>query len=330
MSTVPRVSSAIPGEAAHFRTALAHQPVLATRFGALYGALWGSDVLPARIKEICRMRNARITACGFCRQVRFAKPREAGLDETVIDEVTDDYARSPRLSAAEKAALRFTDALIFDPALFDGDARADLHRHFTPPQIAELTLAVMLFLALAKVLITLGLEPEGLAITTLPTPAGAPLSAAPLLADKAAPRDPSLDPPLVTMLAERPEFLEGFAQFLGALRDERLLEPALYDRLRGQIASAHGDGPPLAPSSDENERMRTLLAYADKIPFAHHAITDDEAADVRALLGDAGYVAFTVAAALFDAITRAQHVHDQPTAHPTSQASQPMTAATMA
>ena len=50
MSTVARVSSAIPREAAHFSSVLAHQPVLAARFGALYGALWGSDVLSARIK----------------------------------------------------------------------------------------------------------------------------------------------------------------------------------------------------------------------------------------------------------------------------------------
>lgn len=325
MSTVARVSSAIPSETAHFSSVLAHQPILAKRFAELYGALWASDVLSARTKEICRMRNARITACGFCRQVRFAKPRDAGLDETVIDEVTDDYATSPRLSAPEKAALRFTDALIFDPALFDGDAREQLERHFTPPQIAELTLAVMLFLALAKVLITLGLEPDSLDTTIIAT-----LAAAPTPTDKAAPLVTSLGPPLETVLGERPELLEGFARFLGALSDEHLLEPALYDRLHSQIASAHRDGSPLAPSSDDPERMRTLLAYAEKIPFAHHAISDDEAAGVRAILGDARYVAFSVAAALFDAGVRAQRVHEQSVNKATLQPYQAMAAATMA
>lgn len=325
MSTVPRVSSAIPGETAHFTAVLAHQPVLAARFGALYGALWGSDVLSARIKEICRMRNARITACGFCRQVRFAKAREAGLDETVIDEITDDYAQSARLSAAEKAALRFTDALIFDPALFGGDARTELQRHFTPPQIAELTLAVMLFLALAKVLITLGLEPESLDTTIIATPA-----AATALSDEATPLDANLGPPLEIVLAERPELRDGFARFLGALQNEHVLEPGLFDRLREHIALAHGDAPNSAASSDGSERMRTLLAYAEKIPFAHHAITEDESAGVRAILGDEGYVSFSVAVALFDAIARAQRVHGQPTAQPTSRSSQPMAAATMA
>lgn len=177
MSTIPRASSAIAGEAPHFGSVLAHQPVLAERFAALYGAFWDSDVLPARIKEIARMRNARVTQCGFCRNVRFDKALNAGLGEAVIDDITDDYAQSDRLSAAEKAALKFTDALIHDPELLDADAQAAMREHFSPDQIAELALGVTLFLALAKVLITLGLEPEAMERTVLPTPASAPTPA---------------------------------------------------------------------------------------------------------------------------------------------------------
>ena len=43
--------------------------------------------------------------------------------------------------------------------------------HQTPAQIAELGLGVTLFLALAKALITMGLEPEVMDRTVLPTPA---------------------------------------------------------------------------------------------------------------------------------------------------------------
>ncbi|WP_324262043.1 hypothetical protein U4960_02530 [Altererythrobacter sp. H2] len=171
MSTTPRVSSAVPGEPAHFGTVLAHQPELSARFFALYGAFWGSDVLSARIKEVARMRNARVTECGFCRQVRFDKAVAQGLGEDVLDDITDGYEASARLTEAEKAALTFTDALIHDPDLLTGDARAALARHLTPEQIAELGLGVSLFLALAKALITMGLEPEAMARTVLPTPA---------------------------------------------------------------------------------------------------------------------------------------------------------------
>ncbi len=171
MSTTPRVSSAIPGEPPHFGSVLAHQPAIAASFFALYGRFWGSDVLAARIKEVARMRNARVTECGFCRNVRFDKAVAQGLGEEVVDDITDGYESSARLTDAEKAALKFTDALIHDPDLLTGDARAGLQRHLSPAQIAELGLGVTLFLALAKALITMGLEPEVMDRTVLPTPA---------------------------------------------------------------------------------------------------------------------------------------------------------------
>jgi len=171
MSTTPRVSSAIPAEPAHFGSVLAHQPEIAESFFALYGRFWGSDVLAARIKEVARMRNARVTQCGFCRNVRFDKAVAEGLGEEVVDDITDGYQTSAKLTDTEKAVLVFTDALIHDPQLLTGDARAALQKYLTPAQIAELGLGVTLFLALAKVLITMGLEPEVMDRTVLPTPA---------------------------------------------------------------------------------------------------------------------------------------------------------------
>lgn len=296
MSTQPRVSSAIAGEPPHFGSVLAHQPVLAARFGALYGALWDSDVLSARTKEICRMRNARVTACGFCRQVRFAKPRSAGLDEAVLDDVTEGYEASTRLTDAEKAALRFTDALIHDPDLLDGHAAEALRQHLGDGQIAELTLAVMLFLALAKVLITLGLEPEQLETTVIPTPAPS------ALAGEGDTSGLQRIPPAVTRaLAARPDLLGAFAAFYGALWEEHLLEPALLDVTARTIARVQSE-------TGRHPDGDAVQAYAARIPFEHHAIGDDEAARVCAELGEAGYVAFSVAAALEDALLRARMV----------------------
>ncbi|HCV00448.1 MAG: hypothetical protein CL897_06175 [Dehalococcoidia bacterium] len=65
MSTKPRVSSAIPGEEPSFGTALAHQPGLAGAFGMLYSTFWSKGALDHRTKEVTRMRNARVTDCGY-------------------------------------------------------------------------------------------------------------------------------------------------------------------------------------------------------------------------------------------------------------------------
>ncbi len=171
MSTTPRVSSATPGEPAHLGSVLMHHPAMAERFFELYGTFWDSDVLSARLKEVARLRNARVTECGFCRNVRFDKAVGEGLDEAIVDDITDGYETSDKLTDAEKAVLKFTDALIFDPDLLTGDARAALQKHLSPEQIAELGMGVTLFLALAKALITMGLEPEMMERTVLPTPA---------------------------------------------------------------------------------------------------------------------------------------------------------------
>lgn len=65
MSTVPRLSSAVDGRPAAFGTILAHQPALAAAFTATYGQFWSHGVLDHPSKETVRLRNARITDCGY-------------------------------------------------------------------------------------------------------------------------------------------------------------------------------------------------------------------------------------------------------------------------
>jgi alkylhydroperoxidase family enzyme len=91
------------------------------------------------------------------------------LSEEQVDYIADDYAASP-LPAREIAALRLTDAVISDPRPVDPPLQAILRQHFSDAQVVELGLGVGLFMALWKVMITLGLEPESMPTTVLPTP----------------------------------------------------------------------------------------------------------------------------------------------------------------
>ena len=65
MSTTPRIPSALPGQAEDFGTVTAHAPDMIARFFDLYGELWQRGVVAAEIKELTRLRNARITDCGY-------------------------------------------------------------------------------------------------------------------------------------------------------------------------------------------------------------------------------------------------------------------------
>ena len=75
----------------------------------------------------------------------------------------------PSLAPAEVAALELTDALLAGVAPPEA-LQQRLRAHFSPEQIVELALGVGLFHGMSKVLITLGLEPETMPTTVMPTP----------------------------------------------------------------------------------------------------------------------------------------------------------------
>ena len=70
----------------------------------------------------------------------------------------------------ETAALQLADDLIGQPGGLSPEKVANIRAHFSDAEIAELALGVGLFLGMSKVLIALGLEPENMETTIVPTP----------------------------------------------------------------------------------------------------------------------------------------------------------------
>lgn len=64
MSTVPRLSAAVESSST-MGSILAHQPELARGFGGLYAQFWSHGSVDHPTKETVRIRNARITDCGY-------------------------------------------------------------------------------------------------------------------------------------------------------------------------------------------------------------------------------------------------------------------------
>lgn len=157
------------GKDAISSSVLAHQPELLDAFQRLYGTLWSHGALDQPTKEVARLRNARVTGCGYCRNVRFAGAREQGLGEDLVDLIADGYAGST-LSDRHKAAIRFTDAFLKHPAEVDAETRRELLAHFTPEQIVELAAGVALFMGFSKIAVALGQAPETMPTTVVPTP----------------------------------------------------------------------------------------------------------------------------------------------------------------
>ena len=149
-------------------TAFDHRPDLWAAFNRFYGTLWSEGVVDQPTKEVARLRNARVTGCGICKNLRFEGARAAGLYEVAVARIDDAYATSP-LPDRWKLAIRYTDALLLDPHAIDADLRRALLAEFTPAEIVELTLTITTAIAFSKAAVVFGAPPE-MPVVEVPTP----------------------------------------------------------------------------------------------------------------------------------------------------------------
>jgi AhpD family alkylhydroperoxidase len=159
----PRVTSP-PGGVMPFD----HQPEIWAAFNRYYGTLWSEGIVDQPTKEVGRLRSARITGCGICKNLRFDGARAAGLDEDAVALIDDAYPDSA-LPDRWKLAIRLADALIAD-ARIDPALRVDLLAEFTPAQIVELTATITTAIAFSKAAVAFG-APEEMPLVVVPTPA---------------------------------------------------------------------------------------------------------------------------------------------------------------
>ena len=145
-----------------------HHPELWAAFNRYYGTLWSEGIVDDATKEVGRLRNARITGCGICMNLRFATAREQGLDEDRVSLIEDGYAET-ELPARWKLAIRLADALIAD-ARVDTELRAALLAEFTDAEIVELTATIATAIAFSKASVAFG-APETMPLMVVPTPA---------------------------------------------------------------------------------------------------------------------------------------------------------------
>ncbi len=104
-------------------------------------------------------------------------------------------------------------------------------------------------------------------------------------------------------LAGDPVLAAHYATFRA--KAEGALSPRLVALIRDAIAAVHGLEAATIDDSALDHGTRVCIAYARRMPFEHTAITDAEAAEVVAHLGEARFVAFSVVTALADAECRA-------------------------
>lgn len=92
--------------------------------------------------ELVRLRVAGAHNCRLCKSLREGNALDAGGSETLYDELAR-FEKSAVLDARTKAALRYTDALIWTPAHLAVDDAAEVRSWFSEAEAVELTFDIM-------------------------------------------------------------------------------------------------------------------------------------------------------------------------------------------
>jgi alkylhydroperoxidase family enzyme len=92
--------------------------------------------------ELVRLRGAAQHNCRLCKSLRESTALDAGGSETLYDEIAH-FEKSVSLDERAKAALRYTDALIWTPAHLVADDVEEVRSRFSEAEAVELTLDIM-------------------------------------------------------------------------------------------------------------------------------------------------------------------------------------------
>ncbi|KAA1251713.1 carboxymuconolactone decarboxylase family protein [Mycobacterium simiae] len=114
----------------------------AVLFNAFLPAVARMRALDPVTSELVRLRGAAAHHCRLCKSLREGTALDTGGSEALYDEI-ERFQTSGLLEDRAKAALRYTDALIWSPAHLAVDAAAEVRSRFSAAEAIELTFDMM-------------------------------------------------------------------------------------------------------------------------------------------------------------------------------------------
>lgn len=106
----------------------------------------GGSLTDVKDKELVAIKTSHMNGCDYCLGHNVDFGQTVGLTiEQIQAAVSPAYDDSDLLSSKQKALLRWTEVVTRNTAQEDDDAFAELGRHYSDAEIAELTLMSALF-----------------------------------------------------------------------------------------------------------------------------------------------------------------------------------------
>jgi AhpD family alkylhydroperoxidase len=139
-----------PGDADELMRLWSMNTDLARAAVGFSSAVYASDLIPVRTRELMRMRIAQINQCEVCLETRLEDPSAAGIDEVDYEHVAQ-WATWPGYSAAERVAIDLAEKVAVDHMALDDAWFAVARAHFTDQQLHGMVVMVGSWIALGRV-----------------------------------------------------------------------------------------------------------------------------------------------------------------------------------
>ena len=141
-----------------FLRMLNYRADLVPAFFDFYIRLRGDGLLPAKLKELTRLRIARLNTCRYCLGSLSPLAEKQGVTDTHIAEL--EHRPVGLFTDKELAAFDLAEAIWTNAAAAGANTalRARMREHFTDAELLELVWAIGMFIGLGRMIVFFGID----------------------------------------------------------------------------------------------------------------------------------------------------------------------------
>ncbi|MDP4804208.1 MAG: carboxymuconolactone decarboxylase family protein [Candidatus Nanopelagicales bacterium] len=152
---------ALGGDPSFFQFAANAEHIVDFYWTDFYRKVFFGGVLPIRVKELVRLRLTLYSGCSFCQVGDSASAVEHGVTEEEIRTLLDPSLELDFLNVAERAAIRFADAVAsLSPVMpIQTELHNELASHFSDCELVELFTIVGVLTGMGRMLAASGFIP---------------------------------------------------------------------------------------------------------------------------------------------------------------------------
>lgn len=136
---------------------MAHHAEFFAKYFEFFYPAHERGVLETRVKELARLRIARLNDCRTCSMARYESATAQGLDESCIAQL-DVPEEQRQFSERERLAVEFAERMALDHQSIDDEFVAQLRTSFTEPEILELGMMIGQYIGFGRLLVALGIH----------------------------------------------------------------------------------------------------------------------------------------------------------------------------